>query len=103
MAKIVKIDPKDWKKANVVQLDVDAENNMEAIGALEKWAAQNGFAHVSEYFLRIVIRADGSRVFRGVCYRITRELKDSARRQIKAAVKRAKKIGAALRASGAAG
>jgi len=99
MAKITKIDPKNWKKANIVQLDVDAENNSEAVDSLEKWAAENGFARTDEYFLRIVMRADGSRVFRGICYRITREVKDSARRQVKAAIKRAKRIGADLRAS----
>ena len=77
MAKITKIDPKNWKKANIVQIDVDAGDNSEAIEVLEKWAAENGFSRMSEYFLRIVMRADGSRVFRGVCYRITREVKDS--------------------------
>jgi hypothetical protein len=103
MAKITKIDPKNWKKANIVQIDVDAGDNSEAIEVLEKWAAENGFSRMSEYFLRIVMRADGSRVFRGVCYRITREVKDSARRQVKAAIKRARKIGADLRASRQAG
>jgi hypothetical protein len=82
---------------------VDAQNNSEAIDALEKWAAENSFARTNEYSLRIVIRADGSQVFRGVCYRITRELKESARRQVKAAIRRAKKIGADLRASRRAG
>jgi hypothetical protein len=103
MAKITKIDPKNWKKANIVQIDVDAENNSEAIEALEKWAAENSFARTDEYFLRIIMRADGSRVFRGICYRVTRELKDSARHQVKAAIKRARKIGADLRGSRRAG
>jgi hypothetical protein len=103
MAKIKKIDPKNWKKANVVQVDVDAANNSEAVDVLESWAAENGFARTEEYFLRIIMRADGTRVFRGICYRITREVKASAERLAKAAIKRARRIGGIERTSRKAG
>lgn len=94
MARITNIDPSDWDKAkaNVVQLDVDAPNNVEAVEALEDWAAANGFARVRENFLRVVVRADGTRVFRGACYRLTAEETNAVRFELDAIANRAKKI-----------
>ena len=55
MAKITKIDPKDFKSVNVVQIDVDARDNWEAIDKLEQWALRNGFARANENFLRMIM------------------------------------------------
>ncbi|HUB25471.1 MAG TPA: hypothetical protein VL992_08565, partial [Tepidisphaeraceae bacterium] len=71
MNRIANIDPKDWSNANIVQLDVDTHDNRKAIDAIEAWAAKHGFARTRENFLRIIVRPDGSRVFRGACYRLT--------------------------------
>lgn len=99
MAKIAKIDPVDWKNANIVQLDIDASNNMEAIEALDQWASENGFARVRENFLRIVIPGNGRRVFRGACYRITAEERDAVTYEMDQIAKRAQKTGVAVKDS----
>ncbi|MGA2582659.1 MAG: hypothetical protein ABSG31_05230 [Tepidisphaeraceae bacterium] len=103
MAKIVKIDPSKWEDANVVQLDVEAPNNMEAILALEDWAGEHGFARVRENFLRIIVKKSGKQVFRGVCFRITAEERKSVRFEMDSIKKRAEKIGATFKRSRAAG
>jgi hypothetical protein len=90
MPKIAKIDPENWAKANVVQVDVDAANNSDAIETLERWAAKNGFARVREIFLRVIVLANGNRVFRGACYRITPEEKKAIKFEVDAIEKRAK-------------
>jgi hypothetical protein len=95
MGKIVKFDPKDWqkKKATLVQIDIEAKDNWEAIEALESWASDHGFARANENFLRIIMRPDGSKVFRGICYRLTAEEKTSIKLNFNAVVQRAKRIG----------
>lgn len=103
MAKITKIDPKEWKKANVVQVDVRAKSNIEAIEALDDWAARHGFARVHQSFLRVVVRADGIPVFRGACYRVTDEESKSVQFSIDAIAKRAMKIRGVAHASRSAG
>lgn len=90
MTKIVKIDPNNWTKANVVQVDVDAPNNAEAIEALDSWAVANGFARVRENFLRVIMLSGGDRVFRGACYRVTAEEKNAIKFEMDAIQKRAK-------------
>jgi len=70
---IVKTDPEDWRKANSVQVDSDAPDNAAAILEIEDWAAENGFARVHEYWLRQIHGENGSRAFRGICYRLTEE------------------------------
>jgi len=72
---IVGIDPPNWKALdlNVVQLDSDAADNKKAAEEIEDWAAENDFARVNEYWLRQIIRNGGKRVFRGICYRLTKE------------------------------
>jgi len=92
MAKITKIEPKEWKKAKIVQVDVDAKTNIDAIEALEDWAAKHGFARVRENFLRVIVRADGNPVFRGACYRLTKEEAKSVHYELTAIANRAKKI-----------
>jgi hypothetical protein len=74
---IVKIDPEGFEKANVVQLDSDAPDNDQAMLEMEAWAVENGFARTNEYWLRKIITADNKRVYRGICYRLTREEADS--------------------------
>lgn len=100
MAKITKIDPKDWKRVNVVQIDVDARDNWEAIDKLEQWAFRNGFARANENFLRLIMRPDGSRVFRGVCYRITAEEKTSMGLTSRAIQRNARRISRAMKSAG---
>ena len=70
---IVKIDPVDSEKANVVQIDSDAPDNDQAMLEIEEWAVENGFARTNEYWLRKIITAKNERVFRGICYRLTKE------------------------------
>ena len=70
---IVKIDPEDSKNANIVQLDSDALDNDQAMLEMEEWAVENGFARTNEYWLRKIITAEDKRVFRGICYRLTKE------------------------------
>lgn len=71
---IVAIDPPDWEKANVVQVDSDARDNRDAVLEIEDWAAENGFARTTEYWLRQILKEGGRRVFRGICYRLTEEV-----------------------------
>lgn len=97
MAKITKIDPKNYKRAKLIQVDVDAADNSEAIGVLDEWASEHGFARVRENFLRIIRRPDGSRVFRGTCYKLTREEKTSIDLNFKAMAKRADRIARAFK------
>jgi hypothetical protein len=70
---ITRIDPQDWEHANVVQLDSDARDNMQAMREIEDWAFDHGFARTTEYHLRAAITDDNLRVFRGICYRLTRD------------------------------
>lgn len=71
---IVGIDPADWEKANVVQVDSDAPNNKEAIIDIENWAADKDFVRTTEYWLQRILKKDGRKVFRGICYRLTEEV-----------------------------
>ena len=71
---IVAIDPSDWHKSNVVQIDSDASDNKEAIIEIENWAAENDFARTTEYWLRQILKENGRRIFRGICYRLTKEV-----------------------------
>lgn len=73
---IVAYDPAEWREANIVQLDSDAASNDVAIEEIEAWAAENGFARINETWLRQILRG-GRRVFRGVCYRLTDEERQS--------------------------
>ena len=63
--------PPDWSAADAVQVDSTAADNMAAIGEIDDWAAAHGFERVNEYWLRQRQAADGRRVFRGVCIRLT--------------------------------
>ena len=74
---IVAIDPADWKNTNVVQIDSDAVDNKVAIMEIESWAWDRQFARTNEYWLRQIVRDDTQRVFRGICYRLTREVRNS--------------------------
>jgi hypothetical protein len=74
---IVKHDPDNWHDANVVLVDSDAKDNKEALHEIEDWAADNGFARTREYWLQQIRRDDGERVFRGICYRLTEEVRRS--------------------------
>ncbi len=88
---IIAIDPSNWKEFNVVQIDSDANENKQAIAEIEEWAAQNGFARTTEYWLRPIIKSDDRRVFRGICYRLTHEVmrtNEEASRQLAEAVDR---------------
>jgi hypothetical protein len=69
---IIRVDPPEWAKFNVVQLDSDAAENREALIEMEDWAHAHGFARTNEYHLRRVRTAAGP-VFRGICYRLTPE------------------------------
>jgi hypothetical protein len=99
MGKITKIDPKEWKKANIVQIDVDAKDNWEAIEALESWAGDHGFARVHENFLRLIIRSNGSRVFRGACYKLTKEEKNAVHYETRKIAARARIIAGATQSA----
>jgi len=103
MAKITKIEPREWKKAKIVQVDVDAKSNIDAIEALEEWAGEHGFARVRENFLRVIVRTDGTPVFRGACYKLTKEETKAVRYELDAVAKRAKRIADAVVISKAAG
>ncbi|MGH7213513.1 MAG: hypothetical protein ACREIT_01935 [Tepidisphaeraceae bacterium] len=70
---ILQTDPADWRSSNTVQVDSTARDNMSAIREIDQWAADNGFHRVNEYWLRQVNLKDGTRVFRGICFRITEE------------------------------
>jgi hypothetical protein len=70
---ITRIDPQDWEHASVVQLDSDAPDNMKALKEMEQWAYDHGFARTDEYWLRRAITDDNVRIFRGICYRLTRD------------------------------
>lgn len=74
---IVQTDPLALDGVNTVQVDSDATDNATAIAEIDAWAAQNGFARTDEYWLKQVIR-NGRRIFRGICYRITEEVRASA-------------------------
>jgi hypothetical protein len=93
MAKITKIDPQDYEQAKLVQVDIEAQNNSEAVAELEEWAFEHGFARVRENFLRIISRPDGSRVFRGTCYKLTEEEKTAIDLNFKTIIQRADRIG----------
>ena len=69
---IVKIDPADWQHANVLQIDSDAPNNLEAVKEIESWSYQNGFARTPEYWLRRA-RRNGQMLFRGICFRVAED------------------------------
>ncbi len=75
---IVNIDPAEWQNASVVQIESDAPNNIDALKEIENWAYQNGFARTTEYWLRHV-RRNGKLIFRGICYRVDEEDRDSQR------------------------
>jgi hypothetical protein len=92
MAKIVKIEPKNWAKSNIVQIDVDAPDNSQAIDALIEWGEHNGFARVRENFLRIIVTPEGKKVFRGACYRITDEEVRSGNAHADEAIQRARQL-----------
>jgi hypothetical protein len=70
---IINVDPKSEDQVNVVQVDSDAADNLAAMREIEDWAASRGFARTTEFWLRRVRSADGRMLFRGICYRITRE------------------------------
>ena len=76
----VYIDPPDWDKlkANAVIIDCDGSSDVGAILEMERWAWNNGFARVPETSPRVILRADGKRVFRSMCYRLTAEERSSA-------------------------
>ncbi len=79
---IIDINPSNWGEPqasiDVVQIDAEAASNRDAVGDIEDWAAEHGFARVNEYFLRRIRRKDGRIVFRGVCYRLTEEERRSS-------------------------
>jgi hypothetical protein len=79
---VIIVNPKNWDVpeagVDVVQVDSDAAENIAAIGDIENWCEQHGFARVNQYWLRTIVRPDGKRVFRGVCYRLTDEERQSA-------------------------
>jgi hypothetical protein len=88
---IIYVDPENWQAANAVQVDSDASDHEKALCEIEDWAAEHGFARTTEYRLRRLRRRDGTRVFRGFCYRLTEEVLESARsdnRRISEAVER---------------
>ncbi len=66
---IQRVDPAEWRDASTVQVESDAANNLEPLHEIEQWARDNGFARTAEYWLRQALTADGTRVFRGVCFR----------------------------------
>jgi len=90
--KIEKIDPPNWKEANIVQVDVRARNNIEAIIALDAWASSHGFARVHQNYLRVIVRPDGNNVYRGACYRWTDEERHSVHADTEAVFNRALRI-----------
>lgn len=65
---------------NTVEVDSDAKDNLDAMREIDDWAFNNNFSRTNEYHLRVVIREDGTRVFRGVCYRLTPEVRSTARK-----------------------
>src|SRR2546430_1622567 len=95
MAKITKVDPEDFSSVNIVQLDIEAKNNIDALLALENWAADHGFARLHQDQLRIVVGADGKPVFRGACYRMTEEERNGITFEIKSITARARRWGQA--------
>jgi hypothetical protein len=74
---IVQTDPHNWQDVNTVQVDSDARDNDQALREIDAWAASNGFLRTDEYWLRQIIKKDGRRVFRGICYRVTDEIRES--------------------------
>ena len=99
MARVTKVDPKDWKDVNVIQIDVDAKDNWDAIDKIEQWAARHGFARANENFLRIIMRPNGTRVYRGACYRITSEEKTAMRLKSEAIQRNKKSINRAMKSA----
>jgi glyoxylate carboligase len=51
-----------------VVVDSDARTNAAAIIEVERWCAANGLVRARENWLRRVHRADGTPVWRAVCY-----------------------------------
>ena len=100
MAKIVKIDPSAFSDVNIVQVDVRAKDNYEAIEALESWAGKHGFARLHQRYLRVIARAESGPVFRGACYRMTDEEKAAVHFEAEALFDRGRKIPRGLRKSG---
>jgi hypothetical protein len=70
---IVRVDPEDFEKSNVVQVDSNAGDNMAAIREIDDWAAEKGFSRTSEYSLRRIKSRDKGLVFRGICFRMTED------------------------------
>ncbi len=69
---IIRTDLDKLPDANAVEVDSDAPDNMQAIHEIDDWAAEHGFARVSEYWLR-QRKVNGRRVFRGICYRLSED------------------------------
>lgn len=74
---IVATDPPDWGKFNVVLVDSDARDNKQALVEIDDWAYEHGFARTTEAWLQRIRKKDGTRVFRGICYRLTEEVVQS--------------------------
>jgi hypothetical protein len=89
---IVKVDPPDFDRANVVLIDSDAPENEQAVEEIEDWAADHGFARSKERWLRIIIREDRRQVYRGTCYRVTEEERASAERLVDRAAERGRRL-----------
>lgn len=82
----VYVDPENWRQpgVNSVIVDSDGKSNRDALLEIEQWAFESGFARTTEYWLRPILRADGKRVFRGLCYRLTPEERNSAAERTRA-------------------
>jgi hypothetical protein len=69
---IVSIDPpvrRALKAGLPVLVDSNAPTNADAIIEVERWCGGNGLVRARENWLRRVQRADGTPVWRAVCYR----------------------------------
>lgn len=97
---IVRIDPEDWNRFNVVQLDSDAPDNMVAVREIEDWAAEHGFARTDEYWLRRALKPDGRRIFRGICFRLVPDELAAAEAESKEVEETSKRFGTTVRAAG---
>ena len=76
---IVRIDPPNPDAVNVLQVDSDAADNRQAMREIDDWAAERGFVRTNEFWLRRVRTRDGKNVFRGICYRIEVDERETIR------------------------
>ncbi len=65
--------PEDWEAADFVEVESDLADNLKALAEIDDWTLDHGFVRTNEDWLRRVVRDDGAKVRRAVCYRPSRD------------------------------